>query len=249
MPNNMDYLIKINKNCGLIVLEIDPSFISVFKSIAIPAGISPSDISNITGDLAVEILANHSIVIMCPIFNSPEEQIDFINKNKNILINTVINSWNFPNHLWPKDEIESNFDSFFTITYFDSIIDVFNDSEEDFKKIDGLSLFIVKPKKIIIDWFQRLYLQKKILISNNDILNPVLLQMIGRTCSIAPQFATKEEADVFIKQNYSRLFDFALAKFCDDDSLWINNRTYELFLQCFDCYNYAPIFTQKHWQS
>lgn len=239
--NKLNYTIKIDKNNGLLVLEPNESFLSWVKTAAIQYNINSSEIER---NLSKNTLANHSVVIVTPVFSTENEQISFIKKNLDVLFTTMIDSWVFPPECWPTDRSELMFKQMFRTIYFNFVVDVFNTNED----ADGMSLFVVKPKQPAAEWFHRLYSEDKIAITDKTLLNPEMFKKTGQVSSVGPAFPGEEEITLFIKQNYSRLFDYALSKYCSDESLWIQDRSYEQFIKWFECCNYSPIFSRELWE-
>ncbi len=241
----MDSIFKVDTHYGLLVLEPKESFLTWVRTAAIQCDISPSEIAR---GLSKKSLINHALVMVSPSFPTVVEQDDFITKHKDVLFDAMIDSWVFPPKYWPKDRSASTLRNLFTISYFNSIVDIFNNSEEEYKQCGGMSLFIVKPKNPAIKWFQTLCAEDKIAIPNKSLLIPDVFKKIGSVCSVAPFFSQEKDSSLFIKQNYSKLFDYALTKYCSDTSLWIQDRSYDKFWGWFECLNYSPILSEELWE-
>ena len=244
MINDFDYTAKVDMNYGLLVLEPKDSFLTWVRTAGIQCEINPSDIAM---SLTKESLVKHSLVIVTPVLSTLLEQENFIRKNTGVLFDAMIKSWIFPSKYWPKDRQESTLRNLFTINCFNSIVDVFNNSDEDYQNTGGMSLFVVKPKSPAIEWFQQLFADEKIAIIHESILNPSVLTHIGTVCSIAPFFSNEDKISLFIHQNYSKLFDYALRTYCSEGPVLVPDRSYEKFLQWFDCYNYSPVLSEELW--
>ena len=243
--NADDGFVNIDLQDGLLVLEPKASFLTWVKTAAIQSHINPSLMAR---DLSIASLRDHVLVIQTPVLLTSLEQDDFIKKNVDVLINTVIKSWTFPTKFWPKNRSESTLKEFFTLNYIRFMVDICNSSEDDYVKSGGMSLIIIKPKKPVFEWIKQLFSEhgttdNTLLVTEEDLLSQ------GSINTIAPVFFSEEECSVFIKEHYSKLFDFALTNYCSDKSLWINDRSYHTFLEWFDCFNYSPILSKGIWQN
>lgn len=90
-------------------------------------------------------------------------------------------------------------------------------------ELDRMAL-LIKPKTAFLDWINQISEEK------------TTLNALRENCTIllVPLLENDKELQQYIHGSYHSLFTQELASWCDDDTLWPQNRTITLFNQFFD---------------
>ncbi|AQR66247.1 VacJ [Aquaspirillum sp. LM1] len=89
------------------------------------------------------------------------------------------------------------------------------------------SVAIVKPKQPFFDWLNSLPFEQD---------ETLTLHALRQDCNalLIPPAEDFEDAREFIRSHWRSIFDAELADWCEDDTLWPEKRTPNLFQQWFD---------------
>ena len=158
----------------------------------------------------------------------------------------MFESWIFPEKNWPKERNEVIFEQLFSVYYFPYLIDLFQTKAHSGPE-DIMSVILVKPKTPTIEWFNKLYAEQLIDIPNTAILKPDVFKKVGTFSTIAPIFNEPQERENYIRKHYLLLWDFLMSRYCTDPSLWVKDKSFETFLNWFDCENYSPVLSSNAW--
>lgn len=88
------------------------------------------------------------------------------------------------------------------------------------------SVALIKPRQPFLDWLM--------ILPDSEL--DLTLEQLRTDCTVflVPEFLDLEEALGFIDQIYSQIFEMELASWWEDESLWPEHRTVQLFWKWFD---------------
>lgn len=82
---------------------------------------------------------------------------------------------------------------------------------------------VLKPKKPFLDWLSQIDPES----GEFDILSDTDVYLL-------PDFETLEELEIWLADNYHNIFEDQLNNWYTDESLWVQNRTFQLFKEWFE---------------
>lgn len=84
------------------------------------------------------------------------------------------------------------------------------------------SALLLTPKKPFFDW-----------LSNIDPIDPGLKDTLESSVYLLPDFEEKQQMEKWLTVNFDQLFCDQLNNWYIDDSLWVQNRTFNMFQEWF----------------
>lgn len=93
---------------------------------------------------------------------------------------------------------------------------------------------VLKPTQAFLDW-----------LSKTPEQDPDLaLEELQNDCTtlLLPAFETPDEADNFLRENINEIFTNELENWCEDESLWPEDRSFEHFTTLFDIEHNSMVF-------
>jgi hypothetical protein len=233
-PNEM-----IVRACALI-LTPNHDFLEWLKTAALGEQLFPASIDKLVDD---EVLYNHSVSFITPDFHGQEELAHFMSQHHEFIFNTLLLAWPFSREAWQQSTTGQNLGELFDVSYYFYLVNMLD--ERQFKpagKEVACSVMTLKPKAACFEW-----MHSAGLVDIEDLELDVVRRF--GVALLTPNFQTTEEELHFIIQYSPRIWEIALSCYCDDESLWPQERTVELLAQWFDCETcYSVVDLTKLWK-
>jgi hypothetical protein len=219
----------IVRACALL-LTPNHEFREWLKEAALTQNIFPASIDRVVND---EVLYNHSVAFITPIFHGQEELNDFINRYYDVIFNSLLLAWPFSMEAWKQGTARHNLGELFDVAYYFYLVNLLDSSLEAVSE-QSYSVTTLRPKLACLEWIH------KAGIDEIDDLELDLLRKFG-VAFLTPSFKSNEEESHFIQEKCKLIWEAGLACYCEDHSLWPRERTYEKLLEWFDCVTCYPV--------
>ena len=101
------------------------------------------------------------------------------------------------------------------------------------KELDRVAA-VLKPSELMLDW-----INKHTVESDRLVLSEIQTDC---TVILLPTFDDEDSAEAYLNEIYDDLFISELSSWHDDEALWPNNRSLDLFLQWFEVEFHSMVF-------
>lgn len=219
----------IVRACALL-LTPNQGFKEWLKTAALTENVFPASIDKVVDE---EVLYNHSVTFITPIFHGQEEVTDFINKHYEFIFNSLLLAWPFSIEAWKHNTNNQSLGELFDVSYYFYLVNMLG-SAPSVEKDLACSVTTLRPKLACLEWIHHAG------IDEIEDLGLDILRKFG-VALLTPSFKSSEEENHFIQKNCIKIWEVGLSCYCEDQSLWPHERTYEKLLEWFDCSTCYPV--------
>jgi len=187
-----------------------------------------------------EVLYNHSITFITPVFHGQEELGHFIDAHHQFILHSLLLAWPFSMEAFQASFTRQSLGELFDAAYYFYLINFLGPTASHQKEV-ACSVTTIRPKRACLEWIH------KAGIDELDDLALDILRKFG-VALLTPSFPSREAETNFIQEHCSRIWAIGLRCYCEDESRWPTERTYEKLFEWFDCTTCYPVvdLTQMH---
>ncbi len=215
--------------CALL-LTPNQEFKEWLKTAVLSENLFPASIDIMIDE---EALYNHSVAFITPVFHGQEELTDFMDKHYEFIFNSLLLAWPFSMAAWKHSPSRQGLGELFDAAYYFYLVNMLNTQEGSTKEA-ACSVTTIRPKRACFEWIHQ---------AGIDELEDLALDLLRKfgVALLTPSFQSAEEESLFIQEHCRRIWEIGLRCYCEDESLWPQERTYEKLLEWFDCVTCYPV--------